>query len=132
MTALHWAAINNHLLVAQRLIEHGADVDAVGGDLMATPLLWAVRPGHLAMCRILIQAGASANVRDRQGFTALHLAAQASACCPCPRLWRADACPSLTPLITPEMVPQPVAPGWQRCRTTASTWLRTSWASART
>ncbi|ORY76495.1 hypothetical protein BCR35DRAFT_252388, partial [Leucosporidium creatinivorum] len=43
ITALHWAAINNHLLACKLLLERGAEVDAVGGDLMATPLHWAAR-----------------------------------------------------------------------------------------
>ena len=43
ITALHWASINNHVLAAKFLLEHGADVDAIGGDLSATPLHWAAR-----------------------------------------------------------------------------------------
>lgn len=43
VTALHWAAINNRLDVASVLLERGAEVDAKGGDLLATPLHWACR-----------------------------------------------------------------------------------------
>ena len=43
ITALHWAAINNHVLACKLLLERGADVDARGGDLDATPLQWAAR-----------------------------------------------------------------------------------------
>lgn len=43
ITALHWAAINNQLQAAKILLERGAQVDAVGGDLSATPLHWAAR-----------------------------------------------------------------------------------------
>lgn len=43
ITALHWAAINANLPVCQYLLEQGAEVDATGGDLMATPLQWAAR-----------------------------------------------------------------------------------------
>lgn len=43
ITALHWAAINNHVLACKLLLEKGADVDARGGDLNATPLQWAAR-----------------------------------------------------------------------------------------
>ena len=42
-TPLHWAAISNHVVVARFLIDAGADVNAVGSDLMATPLHWAAR-----------------------------------------------------------------------------------------
>lgn len=43
ITALHWSAINNHLLASKFLLEMEADVDARGGDLNATPLHWAAR-----------------------------------------------------------------------------------------
>jgi hypothetical protein len=43
ITALHWAAINNRLLASKELLSFGADVDAVGGELLATPLQWAAR-----------------------------------------------------------------------------------------
>ena len=76
VTALHWAAINNHVAVARCLLEHGADVNAVGGDLQATPLLWAARQGHIQLARLLVQAGANVEARDRQGFNSLHTAAQ--------------------------------------------------------
>ncbi len=31
VTALHWAAINNHIPVAQYLLDKGAEIDALGG-----------------------------------------------------------------------------------------------------
>jgi hypothetical protein len=43
ISALHWAAINNHVLACKMLLEAGAEVDKVGGDLSATPLHWAAR-----------------------------------------------------------------------------------------
>lgn len=43
ITALHWAAMNSALEVCKLLLERGADVDAVGGELHATPLHWATR-----------------------------------------------------------------------------------------
>ncbi len=75
MTALHWAAINNEVKVASTLVQHGALVDAKGGDLMGTPLHWAVRQGHLSMVIFLFRAGADPDVRDNQGYNALHLSA---------------------------------------------------------
>jgi len=38
-------------------ITMGAVVDVLGGDLMATPLHWAIREGHLPMVILLIQYG---------------------------------------------------------------------------
>jgi palmitoyltransferase len=43
VTPLHWAAINNHVPAVRYLIEQGAEVDAFGGDLVATPVHWAAR-----------------------------------------------------------------------------------------
>jgi len=46
ITLLHWAAINNRHEVVDFYMSKGAIVDAIGGDLNATPLHWAVRQGH--------------------------------------------------------------------------------------
>lgn len=43
VTALHWAAINNQIPIAKYLMDHGAEVDAIGGELVATPLHWCTR-----------------------------------------------------------------------------------------
>lgn len=43
VTLLHWAAINNRLEIIKYLLDKGAFVDAVGGELQSTPLHWAVR-----------------------------------------------------------------------------------------
>lgn len=43
ITALHWAAMNSAMDVCRLLLERGAEVDAVGGELQATPLHWATR-----------------------------------------------------------------------------------------
>ena len=46
ITLLHWAAINCRHDVVDFYMSKGAIVDAIGGDLNATPLHWAVRQGH--------------------------------------------------------------------------------------
>lgn len=43
VTPLHWAAINAHVAACKWLLDHGADIDAMGGELKATPLQWAAR-----------------------------------------------------------------------------------------
>lgn len=43
ITALHWAAINAQMAACRYLLEQGAEVDALGGDLVATPMQWAAR-----------------------------------------------------------------------------------------
>jgi len=73
-TALHWAAINNHIEIAKFLLIHGASVDEKGGDLMATPLHWAARSGHLQMVTLLHKYHADPTIIDSQGYNALHLA----------------------------------------------------------
>ncbi|KAL1920636.1 uncharacterized protein VTP21DRAFT_1013 [Calcarisporiella thermophila] len=78
VTALHWAAINNRLAIAKFLISRGAEVDAVGGDLIATPLHWAAGNGHLAIVHLLLKEGANPNIRDKLGYNTLQVATQSS------------------------------------------------------
>ncbi|BEI90394.1 uncharacterized protein CcaverHIS019_0304640 [Cutaneotrichosporon cavernicola] len=82
VTPLHWASINAHVGVCRWLLEHGADVDAVGGELKATPLQWAARNGHLYVMHLLMSHGADPNIRDGQGFNTLHLVTHSSAVMP--------------------------------------------------
>ncbi|CRL08133.1 CLUMA_CG020884, isoform A [Clunio marinus] len=76
VTLLHWAAINNRRDIIDYLIERGANIDAVGGELNATPLHWATRQGHLGVCVQLMRAGADPTLRDTEGCSCIHIAAQ--------------------------------------------------------
>lgn len=76
VTLLHWAAINNRVEIVKLLLERGARVDALGGDLNATPLQWAVRQGHLASVVLMMNAGADPQIKDAEGCSSIHLAAQ--------------------------------------------------------
>lgn len=58
------------------MADKGAEVNAVGGELHATPLHWATRQGHLDACVILMNANADPALRDAEGCSCLHLAAQ--------------------------------------------------------
>jgi palmitoyltransferase len=58
VTLLHWAAINNRKELCSLYISNGANVDAIGGKLLATPLHWAVRQGHLSTVILLMKNGA--------------------------------------------------------------------------
>ncbi|PSN53756.1 Palmitoyltransferase Hip14 [Blattella germanica] len=76
VTLLHWAAINNRREIIHYYLNKGAEVDAVGGELLATPLHWATRQGHLGSVTLLMQHGADPSLRDGEGCSCIHLAAQ--------------------------------------------------------
>ncbi|XP_055629009.1 palmitoyltransferase Hip14 isoform X2 [Toxorhynchites rutilus septentrionalis] len=76
VTLLHWAAINNRKDIIKYFLDKGASVDAVGGELNATPLHWATRQGHLGAVVLLLAAGADPSLRDAEGCSCIHLAAQ--------------------------------------------------------
>jgi ankyrin repeat protein len=79
--ALAWAARAGELASMQRLVDAGADVNAV--PYRGTPLLWATYSDQVDAARWLIDHGANVNLRHDfggrdhgKGATALHLAAQ--------------------------------------------------------
>ena len=75
ITATGWAAITNRVEMARLLIQRGADVNHVDRFGM-TPLLYAasIDYGDSAMIDLLLKAGARADVRTKDGLTALDLA----------------------------------------------------------
>jgi ankyrin repeat protein len=72
ITPLHLAAINGRAEARTYLIEQGADVDAVGGTLFATPLQWAARNGPVYIVDLLLRQGANPRILDVQGYSCLH------------------------------------------------------------
>jgi len=74
-TPFHATIYNGHMKVAKLLSQHGADVNAVGGEDKQTPFLLACYRGHLAIAKWLLDCGADVNYQDRDGSTPLHLAA---------------------------------------------------------
>jgi ankyrin repeat protein len=75
-TALHFAAFFGHPGAAKLLIERGAEVDAFGrGWMTGTALHSAVSRLQSDVARILLEAGASPDVRQSAGWTPLHAAA---------------------------------------------------------
>ncbi|KAF2665673.1 palmitoyltransferas-like protein akr1 [Microthyrium microscopicum] len=74
ITPLHWAAINNHYALCHFLIQAGAEVNAKGGDAMATPVLWAAKKCHYYVVDLLLKNGADPLLTDDQGFNLLHSA----------------------------------------------------------
>ncbi|KAH9932845.1 palmitoyltransferase AKR1 [Amylocystis lapponica] len=82
ITPLHWAAINAQVAACRYLLEQGAEVDALGGDLIATPMQWAARNGYLYVIQLLIAHNADPNITDGQGYNTLHLVTHSSSVMP--------------------------------------------------
>jgi ankyrin repeat protein len=81
-TLLHYAAANNCCSVVKLLItEHGYITESL--DVFGhSPLMTAVQSrSEQSVCR-LVSCGAQANVRDAEGFTALHHASKGGTGCP--------------------------------------------------
>jgi hypothetical protein len=74
-TPLHWAAVRAHWDVVVRLVERGADANAVGWD-GGTPLHLAAHHDRPDMIRLLLDAGADLTIQNQWGRTPLHVAAR--------------------------------------------------------
>jgi len=72
---LHVAAARGHLIVAECLLELGADAAGTSDD-GAPPLHPAAAMGHVAMAQYLIDKEADASKTDHAGVSALHWAAE--------------------------------------------------------
>ena len=56
------------------LLDSGADVNAKGGESVATPAMWAAQRCHYYIVHLLLQHGADPLLTDVQGYNILHLA----------------------------------------------------------
>ena len=74
-TALHWAALNDDLPIAEALLAAGARADAAN-RFDATPLAVASENGGAAFIKRLLDAGADPNWATPEGETALMTAAR--------------------------------------------------------
>lgn len=70
---LHGAVAGQHLLVANILLEHGAEANATQADAF-TPLHGAAQNGQLEMVQLLLRYGAAPSPRASDGQTPLDLA----------------------------------------------------------
>lgn len=59
----------------EKLIEAGADVNAVDSTDQNSPLLLATELGSVDIVRLLIQKNATVNLADKSGTTPLHKSA---------------------------------------------------------
>ena len=78
--SMHEAAQYGHLIVLERLLDSGVNVDTLGytacSDRDSTALHLAAEGGHLEVVNLLLARGADAGVCNTWGHTAAHLAAQ--------------------------------------------------------
>ena|SRR5688572_24677706 len=74
-SALHWAAYNNDLGAVRRLLDEGADPNAVN-RFGVTPLHEAATVANAAMLKALLEAGGDANASFGEGETVLMTAAR--------------------------------------------------------
>lgn len=71
-TALHLAALNNHVDIADLLINMGkANLDRQNVNLQ-TALHLAVERQHVQIVKLLVRKGANLNIADKDGDTPLH------------------------------------------------------------
>jgi ankyrin repeat protein len=77
MTALHWAALNGDLKMANVLLIARATPDPLTRIGRYTPLHLASSRGHAALVSRLLQAGASPTAATSTGVQPIHLAAEA-------------------------------------------------------
>lgn len=71
-TALHLAALNNHVEVAELLVHQGcANMDLQNVNLQ-TALHLAVERQHVQIVRLLVREGCNLNIPDKDGDTPLH------------------------------------------------------------
>jgi ankyrin repeat protein len=76
MTALHWAAENGDLALAEMLVYAGINLDAGTRIGHYTPLHIASRTGHVEVVRALLDAGANIDAKTtNSGVMPIHLAA---------------------------------------------------------
>ena len=75
MTALHWAALNGDLEIAETLIYAGANLEAVTRIGYHTPLHVASKSGRATVVKALLTAGSNPSATTTSGATPLHLAA---------------------------------------------------------
>ena len=77
MTALHWAALNGDMKIADVLLNAGAMPEATTRIGKYTPLHLASSRGHAALVSRLLAAGTNAKAETDTGVQPIHLAAQA-------------------------------------------------------
>ncbi|XP_062515486.1 ankyrin-1-like [Corticium candelabrum] len=73
MTAIHWAAQNNHVTIVERLVSCSVPVD-INDNFGFTPLWWATCYGHVCCVDVLLKLGASPQHECKDGVSPLKAA----------------------------------------------------------
>lgn len=73
-TALHMVAYVGAAEAALSLCREGADLEAVNGSFLQTPLLVACSRNHVEVARVLLDAQADPRAKDKDGLNALRIA----------------------------------------------------------
>jgi len=76
-TPLHFAAAGGSSMIAAKLLELGAEVDALDA-VDETPLFIAARTGGVSICELLLKAGANIDAVNKQGMTPLVVSGHAN------------------------------------------------------
>lgn len=78
VTALHFAAIQNHVVAANELLGKGVPVDVrAPAKNNTTPLHWAASQESIDVIRLFVKKGADINAKADNGWTPLHFAVRA-------------------------------------------------------
>ncbi|XP_062515340.1 cyclin-dependent kinase 4 inhibitor C-like [Corticium candelabrum] len=75
ITAIHYAAQNNHVTIVERLSSCSVPVDINDND-GCTPLWWAAMDGHVRCVDVLLKHGASPQHENKYGGSPLEIAKQ--------------------------------------------------------
>lgn len=79
---LHWAAINNRIVIARLLIENGLNKASPGGVLGETPLHWAMRKRYYTMMELIFKhTSCDLTLKSTQGNDPLFLACKLGELC---------------------------------------------------
>ena len=76
LTALSYAAMNGNFELVEKLLTHGADVDAISTGTKCPALHEAIQVGYVNVFELLLKYNASPVVVDVDGMTAIHKAAK--------------------------------------------------------